>query len=207
MKPSELFARCTDIKYTKLDAGVDVAVENSNGTLYIFFQDSDGRQDWKTNLDFPAEFYPLAGVYAHRGFLRSWKIAEGYLSHTISSSSGSIVCAGYSLGGALALLCHGYIWHKKPELRHFCTGFGFGAPRVLWGHKNEKTERIWQSFTVVRNLDDAITHLPPSALGYFHAGKVLEIGNSGAYGAFEAHKSDNILAELKKYEENTVTPT
>jgi NADH dehydrogenase FAD-containing subunit len=65
---------------------------------------------------------------------------------------------------------------------------------------NEKTEKIWGNFTVIRNINDAVTHLPPKSFGYFHAGTLLEIGKSGTYSAIEAHKSENIIAELEKYE-------
>ena len=200
MKLSELFSRCLNASYTHLDGGVDVAHTKENGILYIYFEDSDGIGDWRINLDFPAEFYPAVGVYAHRGFLRSWKIAEEYLAGIISSARGEIVCTGYSHGGALALLCHGYIYQKRPELRAFLHSYGFGCPRVLWGKMNEKTEKIWGNFTVIRNINDAVTHLPPKSFGYFHAGTLLEIGKSGTYSAIEAHKSENIIAELEKYE-------
>lgn len=201
MKLSELFSRCLKAQYTRLDGGVDVAFKEENGTLYIYFEDSDGITDWKINLDFPVEFYPLVGIYAHRGFLRSWKIAQEHLRDIIASARGETVCVGYSHGGALALLCHGYIWQERPELRGFLSAYGFGAPRVLWGRQNEKTEKIWRNFTVIRNINDAVTHLPPKSFGYFHPGTLLEIGAHGTYSAFEAHKSENILTELKKYEE------
>ncbi len=200
MKLSELFSRCLSADYISLDDGVDVAVRNENGVLYVYFEDSDGIADWRINLDFPAEFY-TDGIYAHRGFLRSWKIAEEYLGNIIASARGEIVCAGYSHGGALALLCHGYIWQKRPELRAFLNSCGFGAPRVLWGIQNDKTQEIWKNYTVIRNINDAVTYLPPKSFGYFHAGNLLEIGTVGIYSAFEAHKSENILTELKKYEE------
>lgn len=204
MKLSELFSRCLSADYISLDGGVDVAVQKENGILYIYFEDSDGGADWKINLDFPAEFY-ADGIYAHRGFLHSWKTAEKYLSGIISSSYCQTVCAGYSHGGALALLCHGYIWQKRPELRALLTSYGFGAPRVLWGKQNNKTEKIWKNYTVIRNINDAVTHLPPASFGYFHPGNLVEIGQAGKYGAFEAHKSENIMTELIRYEEQNRT--
>ena len=205
MKLSELFSWCLSADYISLDGSVDVAVMKKNGALYIFFEDSDGANDWRINLDFPAVFYPSVGVYAHRGFLRSWKIAEEYLRDIIESARGEIVCAGYSHGGALALLCHGHIWQKRPELRAFLTSYGFGAPRVLWGTQNDKTEKIWKNYTVIRNINDAVTHLPPKSFGYFHVGELIEIGQVGKYGTFEAHKSENILKELISYEETDRT--
>ncbi len=54
----------------------------------------------------------------------------------------------------------------------------------------------WERFTVVRNLDDLVTHLPPGLLGYRHVGRLLEIGKRGQYSPVEAHLSENYLREL-----------
>jgi hypothetical protein len=56
----------------------------------------------------------------------------------------------------------------------------------------------WERFTVIRNIDDIVTHLPPRALGYTHVGHVLEIGEKGTYSRVDAHRPENILAELKR---------
>lgn len=205
MKLSRIFERCLTVNYTHAEGGVDFAKEIKNGVLYVYFQDSDGCGDWKTNLDFPAVFCKNGtegGFYAHRGFVRAWGYAEKYVSEMIKDFDGQIVCTGYSHGGALALLCHGYIWQASPVHRERLQGFGFGAPRVLWGVKTEGIKKTWENFTVIRNTDDIVTHLPPAVFGFFHTDKMLEIGQRGKYTATDAHRSENILTELKIYEKN-----
>jgi hypothetical protein len=68
---------------------------------------------------------------------------------------------------------------------------------VLWGKRTEDILSRWKRFTVVRNVDDLITHLPPRVLGYFHVGSLLEIGEKGKYSRIDAHRRESILAELR----------
>ena len=141
--------------------------------------------------------------FAHRGFLRVWKEIEPSLAPEIADKSiEKIVLAGYSHGGALAMLCHEYVWYHRPELRERLEGYGFGAPRVFWGIKTKALKERWTRFLVIRNLDDIITHLPPWILGYSHMGKVLKIGKRGVYTPIQAHLAENILSELEKYEKS-----
>lgn len=201
----ELFSVCLNISYTQVGRSANYAVSRENGTLYIFFQGSDGRNDWKSNLDFPAKAYKRMGKtvwFAHRGFLRVWKELEPFLAEKIADTSvQKIVIAGYSHGGALAMLCHEYVWYHRPDLRAQTEGHGFGAPRVFWGVQTAELKSRWKNFTVIRNIDDVVTHLPPSFLGFSHVGAFLKIGERGKYSAIEAHYPENILRELKAYEE------
>lgn len=194
-----LFCRCLDINYVHVENAGDYAMEQDGETLYIYLEHSNGDEDWKNNLDFPARAYKRMGKtawYAHRGFLRVWKSVEERLDEAILSTKASkIVVTGYSHGGALAVLCHEYIWFNRPDLRRSLLGFGFGAPRVIWLPKSEIAER-WQSFTLVRNPDDAVTHLPPEFLGYRHIGNILNISEKGSYSPIDAHRPENILGSL-----------
>ena len=108
---------------------------------------------------------------------------------------------GYSHGGALAMLCHEYVWFHRPDLRDRITGYGFGAPRVYWGFwiPTALRER-WRDFTVVRNRGDIVTHLPPEMGGYRHVGRLWEIGKRGVYGGIAAHRPENYTRELQREE-------
>ncbi|MBO5898503.1 MAG: hypothetical protein J6R04_05790 [Clostridia bacterium] len=196
----ERFERCLNIPYVTLPNSADVAVERAGGTLYIYLEHSDGNEDWHNNLDFPAKPYRRMndGVwYAHRGFVRVWKRIEDYLAPlAFDPTVRRIVTVGYSHGGALAVLCHEYVWYHRPDLRDLIEGYGFGAPRVIRGPLSPALARRWERFTVVRNLDDLVTHLPPRVLGYTHVGRLLEIGEKGRYSPIDAHRAENILAEL-----------
>lgn len=204
MRLSALFQGCLDAPYVHLAESADCCFERQGETLYIYLQDSDGYEDWKNNLDFPARPYRRMGQthwYAHRGFVKVWRAVEPYIASAVMDESvRRVVTVGYSHGGALAVLCHEYIWFHRPDLRAHIEGYGFGAPRVIWGVYGQEVMARWERFTVVRNIDDIVTHLPPRVLGYFHVGQLLAIGEKGRYSRIDAHRAENILAELHRIE-------
>lgn len=202
MTLSELFSWCLKIPYQQTGASANYALKRVGSTLYLFFEGSSGKNDWKNNLDFPAKAYKRMGKtvwFAHRGFLKVWKEIEPMLVGDIADLAfDKIVIVGYSHGGALAMLCHEYVWYHRPDLRGKIESYGFGAPRVFWGIKTRKLTERWNCYTVIRNINDLITRLPPVAFGYSHVGALLKIGEKGKYTAIEAHYAENILAELQK---------
>jgi predicted lipase len=199
---SELFRRCLYADYVQTPDSGDYAIERIGSTLYIYLEHSKGREDWENNLNFPAKPYKRMGKTvwrAHRGFLKVWKSMESYLAYAIGDPAiEKIVTVGYSHGAALAVLCHEYIWYHRPDLRETIEGYGFGSPRVIWGALTADLQERWAGFTIIRNLDDLVTHLPPAFLGYVHVGKMLEIGEKGKYSPADAHREENILNELER---------
>ncbi|MBQ8320157.1 MAG: hypothetical protein IJX81_04685 [Clostridia bacterium] len=199
-----LFSTCLYIPYEKVGVSANYKTVKKEGVLYLFFEDSDGKTDWKNNLDFPAKAYKRMGKtvwFAHRGFLKVWKELEPFIAPAVLDKSVSrVVIAGYSHGAALALLCHEYVWYHRPDLKNALEGYGFGCPRVLWGILSPAVRKRWEKFTVIRNLDDFVTHLPPAFLGYSHVGSLLKIGKKGKYAPIEAHYPQNISKELKEYQ-------
>lgn len=198
-----LFAKCISIPYESAGISANYASLKQHDTLYIFFEKSNGVTDWKSNLDFPAKPYKRMGKtlwFAHSGFTEVWKEIEPHLAYKISDKSVTrIIITGYSHGAAIALLCHEYVWYNRPDIRNTLFGYGFGCPRVLWGFISEDIKRRFENFTLIRNIDDIVTHLPPIFLGYRHVGEMLEIGEKGKYTSVEAHYAENILKELKKH--------
>ena len=210
MRLSVLFEKCLHAKYLHSPNGGNYAIERIGSTLYIYLEHSDGGEDWKNNMNFPAIPYKRMGKtvwFAHRGFLKVWKSMEPYLaSNILDPSLQNIITVGYSHGAALAVLCHEYIWYHRPDLRTVIEGYGFGCPRVVWGKLHGGRRERWQRFTVIRNLDDFVTHLPPSFLGYTHVGELLEIGEQGKYSTVDAHRAENILMELRVREGRASIP-
>lgn len=204
MKLSELFSLCIGIPYERVGISSNYALKRVGSTLYLFFEGSQGENDWKSNLDFPAKPYKRMGKtvwFAHRGFLKVWKEIEPTLVSDISDREvKKIVITGYSHGAAIAALCHEYVWFHRLDLRNALEGYGFGCPRVFWGIKSKAVKERMERFTVVRNIDDIVTHLPFAWLGYFHVGELLKIGAHGKYSRVDAHKEENILTELLVYE-------
>ncbi len=195
-----LFQRCLSRTYTHVQNSADFALERAGTTLYIYFQSSDGGTDWCNNLNFPARAYKRPGDikwYAHRGFLTVWQTVQDYITADINDGSiAEIIIVGYSHGAALAVLCHEYAWYCRPDLRESLKGYGFGCPRVVWGIKPKQLKQRWNNFTVIRNTDDIVTHLPPAVFGYSHVGKLKEIGIPGKYSRIDAHRPESYLAEL-----------
>ena len=200
----ELLYECINIPYSQAGISASYATRVSKATLYIFFEGSNGKNDWKINISFPAKPYQRMGKtvwFAHGGFLDTWKEIEPFVALRLADPKiEEVIITGYSHGAALAMLCHEYVWYNRTDLRDKLHGYGFGAPRVFWGIKTRDLRERWKNFTVIRNIDDIVTHLPPAALGYSHVGQILQIGSQGKYSAVDAHRAENMLTELKAYE-------
>ena len=196
-----LFKKLLSISYTHVENSGDFATERYGNTLFIYLEGSNGNEDWKNNLDFPVKFNRRKNdipFRCHRGFLKVWESIKPYLTEKIMDKSiNKIVVAGFSHGSALAVLCYEYIWYYRPDLRYSLEGYGFGGPRVLWGKNARKIAHRWDNFSLIKNIDDLITHLPPALLGYFHIGTIYKIGKKGKYTKIDAHRPENYLKELK----------
>ncbi|MBR6603158.1 MAG: lipase family protein [Clostridia bacterium] len=202
MELYNLFYECLEIEYKELERSANYALRRRGDHLKIYFQHSRGATDWKNNLDFPAKPYGSMDDFwfAHRGFLGVWQILKKVIAAVVSDERiRKITVVGYSHGAAMALFCHEYIKFHRPDIEDI-QSYGFGCPRVLWGIQSEKVKRRFHGFTVVRNPDDAVTHLPPAALGYRHVGEMINISEKGKYSPIEAHFAENILKELEAYE-------
>ena len=200
---TDRFIEVLRMKYIHLDEE-DASFAYRYGThdiigksLNIYFEKSNGATDWKNNLDFPAKPYrDMADKwYAHRGFLKVWKAIEPHLKDAIMNPEvRCIYIYGYSHGAAIALLCHEYCRYHRPDI--IVYGYGFGAPRVIWGFPNERVKKRFEGFTVVRNKKDIVTHLPPAIFGFKHY-NVKTIGD-GSYNSIDAHRPGSYIAELDK---------
>ena len=118
----------------------------------------------------------------------------------------SVTIVGYSHGGAIATLCHEYVWFNRPDLRDKLEGYGFGAPRVFWGlSMSKELKERWANFHVVRNINDIVTHMPPSIFGFRHVNDVIEVGKKGElvnknykFDCVNAHMSSNYIYSMKE---------
>lgn len=136
----------------------------------------------------------------HRGFHRVWMAMRDEIEARVEAmleehEIDRIVCVGYSHGGALAVFATedmAYLYGDE----YTVEGYGFGAPRVLWGPIPTEVKERLAGFRVVRNVPDIVTHVPPAWLWFKHAGEVVEIGEKGKYNAFTAHKAASYQAEL-----------
>ena len=196
-----MFLRCIEAPYLHTENSADYFIERKGNEIFVYFESSNGAEDWKNNLDFPIAPYKNMekGLWlAHRGFLRVWESIKDEISDILLDRSVKrITEVGYSHGAALATLCHEFVSFNRPDLYFSHRGFGFGAPRVLWGIRTKTVEERFRGFTVIRNIDDVVTHLPPRILGFYHVGEMMEIGKRGKYSATDAHRPENYIKELK----------
>jgi hypothetical protein len=178
-----LFKKCLSANYTTVDNQGDYAIKQIGTKLYLFFEWSDGATDWKNNFNFPAKPYKDMGKlwFCHRGFLKVWKSIEPYVKDAIMKPTvKSVTIVGYSHGAAIATLCHEYVWFNRPDLRDKLVGYGFGAPRVFWGwFMSKELKERWANFHPIRNINDIVTHVPPSLFGFRHVNDVITIGKKG----------------------------
>lgn len=199
-----LFRRCLYANYIHTGRSADYAVQESGNTLYLLFEHSNGEEDWKSNLNFPARAYQNGNErwFVHRGFLAVWKSVRDEIEEKVAAriSRGhlqSIVCVGYSHGAALCGLATEdmqFLWGD----RLLVCGYGFGCPRFAWGLLPHTVKARFDRFTVVRNLPDAVTYLPPTTLGYTHVGHMHTIGQRRKYSPIDAHRPQAYLTELAK---------
>lgn len=202
----DLLIRCLRASYTHTCEGGDYAIQLDQGVLYLLFEWSDGREDWRNNLAFSAKVaYPQRpeepSWRCHRGFLKVWRamqheVLSGVLWYLRRYDVRELICVGYSHGAALSLLATEDMSYRIGAA-YPVSGYGFGCPRVLWGHLPPSVENRLSSFCTVRNIPDLVTHLPPAVLGFRHVG-LTKIGEKGMYSPVDAHRAENYLAVLAR---------
>lgn len=199
---TELYERILRSKYIHIgDQTASYIPQREGDTLYILFEWSNGKTDWLNNFDFPAKPYRKMQDkwYAHRGFLRVWKAIEPHLQAEICDLSvKKIIIGGYSHGAAIAALCHEYCKFNRPDA--IILGYGYGAPRVVWGFLRKAVKKRFEGFTVIRNGCDIVTKVPPKIFGFRHIGNMLQIGRDKGYNPVEAHFPEVYRKELKDLE-------
>lgn len=111
----------------------------SSNTLYIFFQGSVSKTDWKINFSFfpPSPSFRIAGkrVWGHRGFVLSMRRAWGWTASVIKKHyPAAVIFSGYSQGAAYAEVATVIASYKYGTMLG-CGGpvcYAFGGPPVWW---------------------------------------------------------------------------
>ena len=217
-----LLERCLAAKkrYKHTNEGGDYLVELDGDTIYILFEWSDGKEDWVNNFDFLTKPFKSTKCVCHqifvssekqcshdgeeykchRGFARVWQsmqyaieteVADILSKHNVIS----IVCCGYSHGGAMSLFATEdmtLLYGDKVAV----SGYGFGGPRVLFGRVPNALKERLKNYTLIRNVPDIVTHVPPRIFGFKHVGKFVRLNSKGKYGLFKAHYAEAYLEQL-----------
>lgn len=203
MELAKAFKRCIDLKdkYIHVENGGDYFIERDGETLKIFFEWSDGIEDWISNFNFLAiPWKPYKNMphtwFCHRGFLKVWKAIEPYIaSHILDPKNTKIEVVGYSHGAPIALLCYEYCVFNRPDIE--IEGAGFGCPRVFWGYIPRTIKKRFANFKVVRNGDDIVCHVPPALLGFRHVGELIKIGQTNP---INDHFSSEYILRLEQFD-------
>ena len=168
MKLIDLFNLCNNRRdYTTVvphdkKYEVDYKFIEDGETLYIFFEPSDSKTDWKVNFKYWRKPYKDMSVRyrVHGGFLDSWKLVDDAVGAKIAEVGANgdykwhrVVIVVYSHGGALAALCHEFVWYNRADLRaNGLIGISFDGPRIYGGFRVPKALRErWAHFYVFRN--------------------------------------------------------
>ena len=209
-----LFEECLTQPYINSSEAGSYYWQIDGDTLKMWFQHTVGKSDWFNNFDFPKQAYGDTELpwKVHRGFLRVFKSIKPYIKNAIMDSRvKNIQVVGYSHGAALAMFCNEYCVYNRPDCK--VEGYGFGCPRVLHGKYSDELLKRWENFTVIRNYDDIVSHMPPKLFGFTHVGQVVDLTPKWYYIKSEksfkekfvaGHRPQNIIAKLEeKTKENS----
>ena len=212
----EFYLRTLYANFTTNEDKVSYNLTEENDTLFIFFQWTVGKTDWKHNFMFAKTPYKNMEISykVHRGFLKCWKSVEDIIIAKVTEKVNDeykfkhIYVGGYSHGGALAMLCHEACWYHRPDIRDNIKSVGFAGPRVFGSFSMDKRlEERWKNFILLRNSDDIVTYLPPRIFGYRHVGNLVHIGKDKHYGLIKSHMEKHIFESLDEYEFNETWET
>ena len=155
--------------------------------VYLLFECSNGNTDWKNNLNFfpkyykkPETMYSNSNMTCHRGFAGAYISAKDVIMEELFEFMKEhldyiLVIAGWSLGGAMALLAaEDYNYRTRTDKANPETGkkailITYGAPKVA---ANERTATYLASCIDKRSqqfahTQDIVTHVPPFKR-YYH---------------------------------------
>lgn len=166
-------------KTAGLDVQYKIELDEPSKKIYLLFQSSQSKTDWKINFTFPAKVYKRQKnkFLVHYGYVKAWRscndtIIKELESVFIKHPDYTIVVSGWSYGGAISVLAAEDIRFRlgiKPEL------ITYGAPKILYFNFTKKYFLSCVSFCVqFAQYNDLVPHLPPAF--YIHHINKMEIG-------------------------------
>ncbi len=150
----------------------------SGGTLYMFFRCSSYENSVIKSLLCHPKPYKNSNVKwrCHYGALKAWKTVLPHIKEQLLSKEiRGMNISGLGYAGALAFLCHEYVYYNRPELRAYIFGCAFGSPKVFYGKCGYGMSLRWKNFVNINSISDRLTKAPRLP-GYRRIGKVIYIG-------------------------------
>lgn len=172
--------------------------------IQISFQQSSGKFDWFINfLWYPMfrikPYKNMQTIYkTHMGFTKSYKSVRDEIFAKIeeickNNEVNDIEVFGWSYGGAMTQLCvEDLTYHFVENQEHkewfgnktpLVTGLTIGAPRVFFKINKKSWETIQKRLTrliMVANVNDVVTHVPPTFTGAKHIIPLWGVGGKCA---------------------------
>jgi triacylglycerol lipase len=150
------------------DQGIQAFIVESQTYAALVFRGTDQNiRDLLCDLEIGTALG--AGVRIHKGFERAFNRIWPQIEAELRYIDKPLFFAGHSLGAALAILAAA---RRKP-----IAVFAYGSPRV--GNAAFVAQLADVSIYRVENGSDAVTVVPPEAMGFKHAGEAIHIGSPG----------------------------
>lgn len=202
-KPSKaLFDFVNNRQYVHTENGLDYWMHREGNRLYVTFQSSNGKGDWKDNFDFfPKKAEPFENVIVHQGFWRQYQGIRNKFLDELYTGVTAVFISGYSLGGAIAQLAlYDCLWHvSRDKLPLQVSAVGFNSPRVFV--KGQSLRAHTYTFQDIVHRGDVVPHLPPKIFGFKSVGLTkTKIGRLTWFWKAHAPKATK-KALLEKYGE------
>lgn len=199
-KPSKtLFDFVNSRSYVHAENGLDYWMHRERYCLYVTFQASSEKGDWKDNFDFfPRKAEPFECVKVHEGFWRQYQGIRNKFLDELYTGVTAVFISGYSLGGAVAQLAlYDCLWHvSKDRLPIQASAVGFNSPRVFI--KGDYLNAHTYTFQNIVHQGDVVPHLPPRIFGFKNVGTKTKIGKFTWF--WKAHAPEAMKkALLEKY--------
>lgn len=168
MKPWEMFNFIKETHFATSGDHVDwaVIVHDNDKTVYLVFEESNGRRDWINNLRFPVKIYKKqeSVMRCACGWGNAWKscndeVMKMFIQACDEHKEYTPHICGWSYGGAISLLAAEDFHYRTGRKAAVTT---FGAPKPLWG---KKTKDYVKSCTGVvhqyQHVNDCVPLMPP----------------------------------------------
>ena len=167
----KLFNTCLDIPYQTIGTNVNYAFKETGDKLEIYFECSNGLQDWLANFDFKKVVYD--GLFkVHRGFYECYyQVRNIILDKVYEKDWKEVIVVGYSHGASLCGFATQDIRYHFPHLKLF--GYAFESPRFV--KVKRELKYMFDDLTVIRNGNDLVTHVPFKFMGFSDVGTMFNI--------------------------------
>ena len=144
-------------------------VQIEDNIVYLFFQESDGKKDWKDNLDFipiPCKVYrnQESHMICHRGFVKEYKSGNDQIMAEVIAAcellnNPKVVISGWSNGAAMATLAAEDFFYRYGIRPTVVT---FGNPKVCFDPSTALHILLCcETFREYCNRNDIVTKVPP----------------------------------------------